>query len=70
LTDLIARHVVAARQGDEQRRVGRSAEENAVAAFRHLWGYLVEKGYAEGNVAARLRKPSHAEPRRRAIRVD
>ena len=30
----------------ERRRSGRSAEENAVGAFRHLWGYLVEKNYA------------------------
>jgi integrase/recombinase XerD len=70
LTDLIAKHVLAARRGDERRRGGRSAEENAVGAFRHLWGYLVEKGYAPANVALRLRKPTRAEPHRRAITVE
>jgi integrase/recombinase XerD len=70
LTDLIAKHVLAARRGDERRRGGRSAEENAVGAFRHLWGYLVEKGYTPANVALRLRKPTRAEPRRRAVTVE
>jgi len=70
LTDLIARHVLAGRRGDERRRAGRSAEKNAVGAFRHLWGYLVEKGYAPANVALRLRKPSRAEPNRRGVTVE
>jgi integrase/recombinase XerD len=70
LTDLIAEHVLAGRQDDERRRSGRGAEENAVAAFRHLWTYLVEKGYATANVANRLRKPTRAEPRRRGFTVD
>jgi integrase len=70
LTDLIAKHVLAGRRGDERRRAGRSAEENAVGALRHLWGYLVEKGYAPANVALRLRKPSRAEPNRRGVTVE
>jgi site-specific recombinase XerD len=70
LTDLIAEHVLAGRQADERRRSGRGAEENAVAAFRHLWTYLVEKGYATENVANRLRKPTRAEPRRRGFTVE
>jgi integrase/recombinase XerC len=70
LTDLIAKHVVARRRGDERRRSGRSAEENAVGAFRHLWGYLVEKHYATINVAMRLRKPARAEPNRRGVTVE
>jgi integrase/recombinase XerD len=70
LTDLIAKHVLAGRRGDERRRAGRSAEENAVGAFRHLWGYLVEKGYVTANVAMRLRKPTRAEPNRRGITVE
>jgi hypothetical protein len=57
LTDLIAVHVLSNRSDDEGRRSGRSAEENAVGAFRHLWTYLVEKGYAQTNVALRLKKP-------------
>ena len=52
LTDLIAEHVLARRGDDERRRSGRSAEENAVGAFRHLWSYLVDKGYATDNIAA------------------
>lgn len=67
LTDLIAEHVLARRDDDERRRSGRSAEENAVGALRHLWAYLVEKGYATDNVAKRLRKPTRAEPRRRGF---
>ena len=61
LTDLIAEHVLARRGDDERRRSGRSAEENAVGAFRHLWSYLVDKGYATDNIAARLRKPTQTE---------
>lgn len=41
-----------------------------MAAFRHLWSYLVEKGYASANVGMRLRKPTRAEPRRRAFTVE
>jgi intergrase/recombinase len=67
LTDLIAEHVLARRQDDERRRSGRSAEENAVGAYRHLWTYLVEKGYATDNVAQRLRKPTRVEPGRRGF---
>lgn len=70
LTDLIAHHVLAKRDTDERRRSGRAAEENAVAAYRHVWGYLVEKGYASANVAMRLRKPTRAEPRRRGFTVE
>ena len=51
LKDLIAKHVLAGRHDDERRRSGRSAEENAVGAFRSLWGYFVEKGWVEENVA-------------------
>jgi site-specific recombinase XerC len=68
LTDVIARYANVERDGRRGR--GRAAEENAIAAFRHLWGYLVEKGYARANLAARLRKPSRGEPSRRAIRAD
>lgn len=70
LKDLIARHVLAARRDDERRRSGRSAEENAIGAFRHLWGYLTEKGWATDNIALRLTKPARAEPNRRPIQPD
>lgn len=70
LTDLIAKHVLPTRAADDRRRVGRAAEENAVGAFRHLWGYLEEKGYVTANVAKRLTKPTRAEPKRRGIRPD
>lgn len=67
LKDLIARHVLASRRTDERRRSGRSAEENAIGAFRSLWGNMVEKGWVEDNAAARLTKPGRAEPNRRPI---
>lgn len=70
LKDLIARHVLAGRRDDDRRRSGRSAEENAVGAFRSLWGYFVEKGWADENVALRLSKPGRAEPNRRPIQPD
>ena len=70
LKDLIAKHVLAGRREDERRRSGRSAEENAVGAFRSLWGYFVEKGWADENVALRLAKPGRAEPNRRPIQPD
>jgi len=70
LKDLIARQVLAARRGDERRRSGRSAEENAVGAFRHLWGYFAEKGWVSENVAMRLRKPTRTEPHRRPFQPD
>jgi integrase/recombinase XerC len=70
LKDLIARHVLAARREGERRRSGRSAEENAVAAYRSLWAYLVEKGWAGSNVALALTKPSRVEPNRRPLRPD
>lgn len=67
LKDLIARHVLASRRTDERRRSGRSAEENAIGAFRSLWGYMVEKGWVDDNAAARLTKPGRADPNRRPI---
>lgn len=67
LKDLIAHHVLSARHERDRRQSGRSAEENAVTAYRHLWAYLEEKGWATENVAMRLRKPPRGEPRRRAI---
>ena len=70
LTDLIARHVVANRSAEERRRSGRSAEENAVGAFRHLWGYLCDKEYAATNIALGLRKPTRPEPRRRGFTLE
>jgi integrase/recombinase XerC len=70
LKDLIARHVLASRRTDERRRSGRSAEENAIGAFRSLWGYMVEKGWVDDNVAARLTKPGRAEPNRRPIQPE
>lgn len=70
LKDLIAGHVLQGRGEDERRRSGRSAEENAVTAFRHLWSYFEEKGWVTDNVAMRLRKPSRSEPRRRPVRPD
>jgi integrase/recombinase XerD len=70
LTDLIAQHVIAKRTAADRRRTGRSAEENAVGAFRHLWAYLVEKGYTTDNIAMRLRKPTRAEPRRRGFTTE
>jgi len=67
LKDLIAAHVLAAPSGGGRRRGGRHAEENAVTAYRSLFGYWVDKGYARVNVAAKLRKPPRPEPRRRPI---
>jgi integrase len=67
LTDLIAEHVLARREEDERRRSGRSAEENAVGAYRHLWTYLVETGHVTDNVAQQLRKPARVDPRRRGF---
>jgi integrase len=42
----------------------------AIAAFRHLWSYLVAEGLASRNVALALRKPLRPEPLRRPIRPD
>jgi integrase/recombinase XerD len=70
LTDLIATHVLAKRSDRERRRSGRAAEENAVGAFRHLWAYLLEKGYTDTNVAMRLRKPTRVESRRRGFTTE
>ena len=70
LTDLIARHVIASRSTEDRRRAGRSAEENAVGAFRHLWSYLCDKGYATTNIALGLRKPTRPEPRRRGFTLE
>lgn len=64
LTDVIAATAGTTRAG----RRSRGAAENAVAAYRHAWGYFCEKGWAQANVAHRLRKPARGEPRRRAIR--
>jgi integrase len=70
LTDLIAKHVVAGRDADDRRA-------RAVRPRRMPWprsgtcgAYLVEKGYAAENIAARLRKPTRAEPRRRGFTVE
>lgn len=41
-----------------------------MGAYRHMWGYLVEKGYVSSNVALRLRKPTRGEPNRRGITVE
>ncbi len=57
LRDLIAKHVLAAADGD-RRGQPRSAEEHAVGAYRHLWTYFVQKGWASENVAIQLRKPT------------
>ena len=67
LTDVIARF---AGGGSDRRGRSRASEGNAVAAYRNLWTYLVEKGYARTNVAARLRKPARGEPRRRPFRPE
>lgn len=67
LTDVIAQH---AGGGGDVRRRSRSSEENAVSAFRNLWGYFVEKDYAPSNIAASLRKPARGEPRRRPFRPE
>jgi integrase len=64
LAALIAAHRGRGSQG------GRCAEEMAIAAFRHLWSYLVAEGLAPRNVAAALRKPLRPEPLRRPIRAD
>lgn len=64
LTDVIAATAGTTRAG----RRSRGATENAVAAYRHAWGYFCEKGWARANVARDLRKPARGEPRRRAIR--
>ena len=52
------------------RQQGLGSEETAVAAFRHFWAYLIEKGAVSRNVARSLRKPLRPEPQRRPIRVD
>lgn len=70
LRDLIAQHVLAYRSATDRRTSGRSAEETAVAAYRALWGYLCQKGWAVENVAMELRKPARVDPNRRDIRPD
>ena len=70
LTDLIAQHVVARQSEEDRRRTGRAAEENAVGAYRHLWTYLVEKGYAQTNIGLTLRKPTRPEPHRRGFTAE
>jgi integrase len=70
LKDLIAGHILANRTESERGRSGRSAEAMAVSAYRHFWGYLGDKRWATDNVAARLRKPSQPESRRRGWRPD
>lgn len=55
---------------DKRRRSGRSAEENAVGAYRHLWTYLVEKGYAPDNVAVGCAAPPAHPWRQRGYRIE
>ena len=52
------------------RQQGLGAEETAVAAFRHFWNYLIQKGAVSRNVARSLRKPLRPESQRRPIQVD
>jgi hypothetical protein len=65
---LIAQHVVATRP---RRTAVAPAEplENAVGAYLHVWTYLVEKSYAQTNVALKLRKPTrlHGDSRVRCV---
>jgi integrase len=69
LRDLVARHVLARRNQEvNRRRPACSAEEHAVAAYRHLWNYCVQKGWAAENVAMDLHKPTRPDPNRRDIR--
>jgi integrase len=69
LTDLIAHHVVEARRSaGGNRRAGLCAQEHAVHAYRHMWSYFVQKGWAYENVAKQLTKPPRPEPLRRDIR--
>jgi integrase len=67
------RVIVAHTQTEEGRAGGQGggcAEEMAIAAYRHLWSYLVEEGLAATNVAVPLRKPLRPESLRRPIRAD
>lgn len=71
LTDLIAHHVVEARRRTGgNRRTGLCAQEHAVHAYRHMWNYFVQKGWAYENVAMQLTKPPRPESRRRDIRPE
>ena len=68
LRDLIARYVVANRKRRGPRSRGSFGEENAVAAYRHLWDYLQQKRYVTSDVAAELKKPARQDSRRRGYR--
>lgn len=70
LRDLVARHVAANQAGRAHRAPGSCGERNAVAAYRHLWAYLVQKRYAAANVAMELRKPADPQSTRRAFKHD
>ena len=66
---LIADHSRGARQRSWSQD-GRCAEEMAIAAYRHLWAWLVDEGLVVRNIAKSLRKPLRPEPLRRPIRAD
>lgn len=68
LRDLIAHHVLARREGSTRRLVGNDGAEAAVAAYRAMWRYFVQKGWAARNVAMELDKPPRPDPNRREIR--
>jgi integrase len=70
LRDLIAHHVLARREGSDRRLVGNDGAEAAVAAFRAMWRYFVQKGWAATNVAMDLDKPPRPDPNRREIRPE
>jgi len=46
------------------------AQEHATNAYRHMWVYFVQKGWAYEKVAKQVTKPPRPEPRRRNIRRD
>ena len=76
LRDLIALWTVKAREADQAgkgrgaRQGGKTIGAAAVTAFRHLFRYWVEKGWAPTNVAAGLKKPALPEPNRRPFRPE
>lgn len=71
LRDLIAQWVREVREHSHHApRDGNTVEFSGVAAFRHLWGYLVEKGWARTNIAKQMRKPPLDDPLRRPFRAE
>lgn len=69
LNDLIAGFVVEARRkAGGAKRAGLCSQETAILAYRHMWKYFVQKGWASENVAKRLTKPPRPEPNGRDLK--